>query len=381
LPEGGIANGGRCAALVGEPPVAHGGGLSGSLTLAALGCAHWLRTAAASGAKRVALRGWNDRGDRPAQVGEVCMELVRLKDEGVLAVWALKQGEFESLWSARQKVLDAARINGRAATAEESAPVKMNPVPVWQRVTGLNPENEWRLKPFERRGALMRLARVVERMVRAEWKRVLEPDTSRNFEAERGDRYCDSEDEARAACRFATRTSLWDPVSEICFYLEIAQTKLSNLLRQATGLRARELSDCVRAENLRKDLKERMRKSARAWLQNEFMTKDYRPLAKMLAADGQAIVLREYRASDGFLDRSELAQAYGLGTRARLYRAVRICENKELDALERAVALEVFLEMLPDIWAGCEVGEEERAALKERVVSEVEGMKDRPPTD
>jgi DNA-binding phage protein len=302
------------------------------------------------------------------------MELVRLKDEGVLSVWALKQAEYRSAQDARQRVLDAARSNGRAATAEESAPVKMNPTPVWQRVTGLLPEKEWRLRPVERRGALMRLARVVERMVRSEWKRVLEPSVAQKHEAERGDRFGDSEDEARAACRFATRTSLWDPVSEICFYLEIAQTKLSELLRQATGLRARELSDCVRAENLRKDLKERMRKSARAWLNNEFMTKDYRPLAKMLAEDGRAIVLREYRASDGFMDRAELAQSCGL-TRARLYRAVRVCENMELEALERAVALEVFLELLPDIWAGCEVGDDERRVLAERVKSEVEGMK------
>jgi len=296
------------------------------------------------------------------------MELLRLKDEGVAAVWGIWQCEFESAWNTRQKEMDLARMNGHACEKKE---LQLNPTPMWKRVTGLTGENERRFRPSERRGALLRLARNVERMVRAEWKRALEP------QEERPDPFADNEWDEGPKCRYATRTRLWNPVSEICFYLEIAQTKLSELLKQVTGLRAQDMSDCVRTEGLRATLKERMRKSARAWLHNEFMTKDYRPLAKMLAADGQAIVMREYRAGDGFMDRNEWVKELGLGSRARLYRAVRICENMELEELEREVALEVFLEMLPDIWAGCEVGEDERALLSERVKSEVEGMKPR----
>jgi hypothetical protein len=300
------------------------------------------------------------------------MELVRLKDEGVLAVWGLKQAEYEVAWNERQRELDQARRDGYAA---EPRALKLNGMPVWQRMTGLTAENEWRLRPYERRGALMRLARTVERMVRVEWKRVLEP------QEERQDPFADDErDRKAAACRYATRTSLWNPVSEICFYLEIAQTKLSELLKQATGLRAQEISDCVRAEGLRATLKERMRKSARAWLQNEFMTKDYRPLVKLSAEEGRSIVMKEYRASDGFMDRSDLAKETGLGSRARLYRAVRICENMELDELERVVALEVFLELLPDIWTGCEVSSDERAGMKEKIEEEVRVTTDQPRT-
>jgi hypothetical protein len=295
------------------------------------------------------------------------MEVLRLRDEGVLAIWEMKQQEYEVAWNERQKVIDTERQAGRP---DVLPPLKLNDVPMWQRVTGLTADNEWRLRPSDRRGALMRLARTVERMVRAEWKRVLEPTE------ERADPFVDDERERQLAkCRFATRTAQWDPVSEICFYLEIAQTKLSELLRQGTGLRARELSDCVRGEKIRAHLKETMRKAASAWLQNEFMTTDYRGLVKLSAEEGRAIVLREYRASSEFLDRTELAQAFDLGSRARLYRAVRICEHMELEALERAVALEVFLEMLPGIWSGCEVSSDERAALKERVDGEVDGMK------
>ena len=304
------------------------------------------------------------------------MELLRLKDEGVAAVWELKQGEFEVAWNERQKVLDTERQAGRPVPNVE---LKLNPLPVWRRVTGLVAEHEMRLRPSERRGALLRLARTVERMVRAEWKRVLEPETGRE---NRGDPFADDEREMRSGgCKFATRTEYWNPVSEICFYLEIAQTKLSELLKQVTGLRATDLSDCVRAEGLRASLKEKMRKAARAWEQNQFMTTDYRPLAKLLAEEGRAIVLREYRASDEFLDRSELAKEFGLGSRARLYRAVRICEKMELDELEREVALEVFLEMLPGIWSGCEVSDEERVVLREGIEKEVEGMKGRRASD
>jgi len=302
------------------------------------------------------------------------MELVRLKDEGVLGVWELKQAEYGAAWNERQKIIDTERQAGRPVPAVE---LKLNPMPLWQRVTGLGNENEWRLRPGERRGALMRLARTVERMVRAEWKRVLTQQPADS----RGDRFADTETEYGAACKFATRTEYWNPVSEICFYLEIAQTKLSELLKQATGLRANDLSDCVRVEGLRAHLKEKMRKSASAWLQNEFMTTDYRGLVKLPVEAGRAIVLREYRASEEFMDRTELAKEFGVVTRARLYRAVRVCENKELDALERAIAQEVFLEMLPTIWSGCEISNEERVTRQEAVEKEVEGMKDKRPSD
>ena len=200
----------------------------------------------------------------------------------------------------------------------------------------------------------MRLARVVERMVRAEWKRVLET------QEQKGDPFQDNEHELKkSVCKYAQRTEQWDPVAEICFYLEVAQTKLSDLLRQANGLRARELSDCVRVESLRSKLKERMRGPARAWLKNQFMTADYRKLARMPLAEGAAIVLKGYRASERFLDRTEWARECGVGSRGRLYRAVRICERMELEELERSVAEEVFKEMLPDIWAGCELSRDE----------------------
>jgi len=301
------------------------------------------------------------------------MELLRLRDDGVVGIWNVKQAEHASAWNERQRVLDTERQAGRPVGP---IALKVNPVPIWQRVTGLNAENEWGLRPSERRGALLRLARTVERMLRTEWKRVLEPQPS--SPESRGDPFGDDEREMKlAGCRFAMRTAQWDPVSEICFYLEIAQTKLSELLRQATGLRARELSDCVRGEKIRAHLKDTMRKSAAAWVHNEFMTTDYRGLAKLSAEDGRAIVLREYRSREGFLDRTELAQAFGLGSRARLYRTVRICEHMELEALERAVALEVFLEMLPGIWTSCEVSAEERAVMNEKVTKEVDGMKPR----
>lgn len=304
------------------------------------------------------------------------MELMRLRGEGIAAVWEVKQSEYQSAWNERQRIIDTERQAGRPDVHPE---LKLNRLPVWQRVTGLTSENEFRLRPSERRGALMRLARTVERMVRAEWKRVLEPQPQKE---NRGDPFGDDERELKlAACKFATRTEYWNPVSEICFYLEIAQSKLSELLKQVTGLRATDLSDCVRTEGLRAHLKEKMRKSATSWLQNEFMTTDYRPLAKLLAEDGRAIVLREYRASDEFLDRSELAKEFGLGSRARLYRAVRVCEGMELDELEREIALEVFLEMLPGIWSGCEIEPHERAVLREKVESEVKGMKGKRPSD
>ena len=58
------------------------------------------------------------------------MELLRLKDEGVLGVWELKQAEYESAWNARQRVIDLERQAGRPDVPIE---LNLNRVPVWQR--------------------------------------------------------------------------------------------------------------------------------------------------------------------------------------------------------------------------------------------------------
>ncbi len=289
------------------------------------------------------------------------MELVSLKDKGVLAVWALKQDEYQAGWIARQREVEVARAAGKPVPDGDNFVVKGNDTPMWQRVTGLGTDNEWRLKPHERRGALMRLARTVERMIRVEWKNALAPQANLN------DPFADGERERDyAPCRYATRTALWDPVAEICFYLEIAQSKLSDLLRQATGLRAREMSDCVRAEGIRAYLTEKMRKAGRAWLKGA-LEDGNRDVATISPDEGAAIVSCEYRTSEDFLDRDELVKKFGLGSRARLYRAVRLCEGIELEDLERVIALEVFIEMMPEIWTACELSETEVRRLDEDV--------------
>lgn len=290
------------------------------------------------------------------------MELLSLKDVGVVAVWRLKEEEYASAWKARERELAIAREAGKPVPASAQAEIKLCATPIWQRVSGLGTATEWRLKPVERRGALMRLARTVERMIRVEWKRALGPQDAVS------DRFADDERERDySPCRYATRTALWDPVSEICHYLEIAQSKLSDLLRQATGLRVREMSDCVRAEEIRAHLKEKIRKAARGWMANYTSGAVNKEMAQLSPDEGAAVVLGEYRSGPDFLDRDGLVKKFGLGTRARLYRAVRVCENLELAELERAVALEVFLELMPELWAKCELDAEDVKELAKEV--------------
>jgi len=295
------------------------------------------------------------------------MDVLALKDEGVVAVWGLKQDEYQVTWNERQKEIDAARMAGRPVS---DADVRVCETPVWQRVCGLGSKEEWRLRPFERRGALLRLARTVERMIRAEWKKALGPKQNEN------DPFADGEPERDfAPCRYATRTALWDPVAEICHYLEIAQTKLSDLLRQGTGLRAREISDCVRAEEIRSYLKEKIRRAARGWLKSYTSGSVTKAMAELSPDEGAAIVLGEYRSGPDFLDRDGWVKQFGLGSRTRLYRAVQLAEGMDLADLERIVALEVFTELMPELWVTCGLTKDEVAGLvKEVAVAKVRVM-------
>ena len=58
------------------------------------------------------------------------------------------------------------------------------------------------------------------------------------------------------------RTFLWDPLPEICVYLQIARSRLSQFTKELTGLAAHEIVDRIRAERL----KERLRVQLRAFV-------------------------------------------------------------------------------------------------------------------
>ena len=108
----------------------------------------------------------------------------------------------------------------------------MSPIARWRDVSGLTPENENTLPELDRRAAIRKLHTATEVEIRTEL-RAAAADT--DFKSE--------------------RTFLWEPLPAVCRRLEIAPSMLNRLLKELTGMSATQLTDKIRAENLREALK------------------------------------------------------------------------------------------------------------------------------
>ena len=124
----------------------------------------------------------------------------------------------------------------QSSTLEKSTPAaekqKLPPQP-WQEITGFtSPEAERKMPRQERRLALRRLFKHYEKMVRdALAEHAADPDKEE-------------------------RTFLWDPLPTICFELGIARRKLSQLIKELTGMAAHDVIDKIRAEGVTAKLEE-----------------------------------------------------------------------------------------------------------------------------
>lgn len=140
------------------------------------------------------------------------------------------------------------------------------PLPLWQQLSGLYPEDEKWMHPNERAGRIAKLLRNVERMMRWEMKN---GGTALKIENLKGG---DQRDEApgcgggdagetglRAPSTLIRRMFSWDPLRTVCFKLDISAAQLSRYMREITGMSVRELVDCIRMETARGRMKEELR--------------------------------------------------------------------------------------------------------------------------
>jgi len=199
----------------------------------------------------------------------------------------------------------------------------MNEAPLWQQLSGLFPEEELGLHPGQRAAGIRRLLKRAEGLIRWEIRR---GEAAGNGRTERegegvygrnGDCAAGDDVLVDATRRFAQ----WDPLRTVCFYLGIAQRKLSALCREINGLAATQLCDAIRAETLRKKWKKRMAE----WL--GMVTE------KVDLAAGQKLTDRAYevyrklkveRQKTGS-HRSSFAWETGFSSYTRMFRACLVC--------------------------------------------------------
>jgi hypothetical protein len=194
--------------------------------------------------------------------------------------------------------------------------------PLWQRVSGLGSALEREMEPHLRRGCVLQLVKLFERVLRAEMQRGAD------------------------AAVMEVRSVFWDPVSEICVYLGIAQEKLSRYCVELTGLRAREFSDKVRVEKLRPVLK-----AALGGVFQQYLSRagklERMELKRAGLKNCVARMMRVIRTKGvPYPTRQELALEVGLSSKQKLHRAVLASEGVALEMLEAELAEDVLREWL-----------------------------------
>lgn len=204
--------------------------------------------------------------------------------------------------------------------------------PLWQQVCGFSPRNELVIEPGERRAGIRRLLRVVERMFRSEMKK-------EDIDADGGpEKLCDGE------VSYGGRSAIWDPLNEICLYLEISKAKLNGLSVQRTGLRASDIGDCIRAEKVRVHLREKFGPLVWQWF-GQLETEKKSGLVNDLENTAWRF-LKWLRGGGRGETRKKLAFELGLTSREKLDRAMLIGQGETLEAMEVGVAMGLLREML-----------------------------------
>jgi len=112
---------------------------------------------------------------------------------------------------------------------------------------------------------------------------------------------------------------------------------------QRTGLKIREICDCIRVEGIRNTLRDRFRPLVREWVDRmeddgeEFSSSDYRNSAWKF--------LKWMRGGGRCETRKKFAFELGMTSRERLDRAVMVGEGETIEAVEIEVAIRAIQEM------------------------------------
>jgi len=171
----------------------------------------------------------------------------------------------------------------------------------------------------------------VERMFRAEW-------TSEDLDSDGGPSKLDG-----GEVSFSGRATVWEPLHEICLYLGISKAKLDGLSLQRTGLRVREICDCIRVEKVRTTLRDRFRPLVREWVDR--MEDDGEELTSSDCRNSAWKFLKWMRGGGRCETRKKFAFELGMTSRERLDRAVMVCEGETIEAVEIDVAMRAIEEL------------------------------------
>ncbi|HEY3324509.1 MAG TPA: hypothetical protein VGP72_28920 [Planctomycetota bacterium] len=192
-------------------------------------------------------------------------------------------------------------------------------VPLWMQVSGLFPDDEPKMSPRERLGAMLLLVKNAERLLRYEIR----------YSAEH-------KSELDAA---EVRTYLWDPLRTVCFHLGISQRRLTGYCKELTGMSAIEMVDRMKAEGVRGKLKEELRKFIK------LTTEDTEDTEGRIGdkADQISAELKKSRR-DGRWHRTTWAMGLGFSSYQRFFRACLLCFGKTPHELEMELIEEILAE-------------------------------------
>lgn len=201
------------------------------------------------------------------------------------------------------------KTNGNAQTTSGGTPEGR---PLWQQISGIDPQRENEMDADARDAALRKLIKEVEKRATVEFERA---DAGKIPEGE--------------------RTLFWDPLARICGQLGISRTKLSTYSRELTGMRAHEISDRILAkrklaERLAawvKDFAGRELELARDMFSKAHIDDDFRSSWMKRLAKG----MKSKRQGDS---RAHFAAQMGFANYSRLSRACLLAFGKSLDHLE-----------------------------------------------
>lgn len=264
-------------------------------------------------------------GERAGGTGKAGMDVSVMEFErGVVDCWSVWEEDTRRTADASAELERAKAENSPARVTRAMAMLQDVKIPLWQRISELI--NERAMRPMLRRERIRKLLKVTDRLLRAEMKTPVAGET--DSPAQR----------ASVEALKAERTVFWDPLPEVCFYLEIAPTKLAQYAKQLTGLGAKDLVDRIRVENLRAQIRERL------WRVSEQVSKG-NDMKRLSARDGAGVLLKALKSSEHFQNRQDLALSVGIASKQRLLRAVLACEGVTLEQLELQEAEKVFAAM------------------------------------
>lgn len=244
-------------------------------------------------------------------------------EQGVLDCFEVWEEDTRRTVAATAEIERAKKENSPARIKLMMDSIRDVKLPLWQRISEL--VNERAMRPMLRRARIRKLIKATDQLLRVE----LKTPTAGVLDSA-GQR---AEKEALKA----ERTVFWDPLPEVCFYLEIAQSKLAQYARQLTGLGAKDLVDRIRVENLRTKLRERLR-----LVSERVQSSTTNDVKRLSVRDGAGVLLKALKTSEHFMSRQELALSVGIASKQRLHRAVLACEGVTLEQLEMQEAEKVF---------------------------------------